>query len=201
MVIGTALSAGGKMIQTNEENANADRVANARNAVLADTLLKNDEIAGRTRHAFNTNKQTYQPQAVQQRQQQEEDNRTSSAERELTLPEKLPTTADAPTIVKQETAKRLSEAVAKGRERAKATAKLGAFGDQWFKAGLGTDQAARDVALDSGFANSNLALMPHLQDFAEVGAYRPVSPLGAVLMGTGNLVGSAAGSGFFRPAG
>lgn len=198
VIIGGALSAGGKMIEQGENNANAKRVAGARNAVLADTLIKNDQIAGDTRNKFNANQTTYTPQNVNIRQQAEEAGRVDNLESVATVPEALPTTADSPDIVKQEVAKRMSEAVANGKKKAKAQAKLGAFGDQWFKAGLGTDQASRDVAVQSGFANQNLALMPHIQDFAEVGAYKPVSPLGGIMMGLGGAVGSAGGSGYFK---
>lgn len=198
MVIGGALSAGGKMVEQGEQTANAERVSRSRNAVLADTLMKNDRISDETRGSFNANQQTYTPENVNVRQGDEEAKRITSGEAAVALPEALPTSADAPDIVQGATAKRMSETLAKGKERVKAQAKLGAFGDQWFKAGLGTDQAGRDIAVKAGFANQNLALMPHLQDFAENKAYQPISPLGGLLMGAGNAVGSAAGSGYFK---
>lgn len=200
MVIGTALSAGGKMIQQGEEQKQAEDRAAARNAVLADTLFRNDQIAQGTRDTFTANQRNFDPSAVAQRQADAEAKRAATGESVLAVPgEAVPTSADAPDIVKRETAKRVNEAIDKVRGEVRAKAKLGAFGDQWFRAGLGTDQASRDVAMQSGFAGQNLALMPHLQDFAELRSYKPISPIGGIMMGVGNALGGAAGSGFFSP--
>lgn len=198
MVVGTALSAGGKMIQQGEETKQAEDIAAARNKVLSDTLAKNSRIGDSTRATFNSNTDTYGAEPVAARQGAAEATRVADANSVATVPDALPTTADAPDIVKGEYAKQIANAVTKGKAKAAAGAKLGAFGDQWFKAGLGTDQASRDVSLQSGFASANRTLIPALQDFAEAKSYQPVSPLGGILMGAGGLLGSATGSGAFN---
>lgn len=191
-----ALSAGGAIIDNMDAQAIAEDQAKARNLVLTNTLLKNDPLADQARSTFGENQQTYTPTAVADRQAGAEAERYATAEAATKLPESLPTSADAPSVVNQEVAKRLGEAVAKGKERARASAKLGAFGDQWFQAGMGTDAAARDLGVNANLSAGNLSLLSPLQDLAEIKATRPRSPVGAVLRGLGSTMGSAVGAGW-----
>lgn len=192
-----AVSAAGSAFDRADADAIARDQAKARNLVLQQTLLKNDPLADQARTTFNQNQQTYSAANVQDRQADAEAERMATGEAATVLPESLPTTADAPSVVNKEVAKRLSEAVAKGKSRAQAAAKLGAFGDQWFQAGMGTDAAARDLAVNANMSQGNLALLSPLQDLAEIKATRTRSPIGAVLKGIGSTVGSAAGAGWF----
>lgn len=195
---GAAVSAAGSAFSNADAEAIARDQAKARNLVLSQTLLKNDKIANDARSAFDANQQTYNAPAVADRQANAEADRMADAESTVALPEALPTTADSPDIVNQEVAKRLAAEVAKGKQKAAAAAKLGSFGDQWFQAGLGTAQAAREVDTQSGMAAGNLGLLSPLQDLAELKATRSRSPIGAILQGVGSTIGSAAGAGWLK---
>ena len=201
MIIGGAISGTGAMIKGNEENAQAEQSARSRNEVLRTTLDKNDKIARDARNSYATREVGYTPDAVAERQGAAETSRMAGVD--AILPQSAPdpttaSTADSPDIIKTEVAARMSDALKQGRERAKATAKLGSYGDQWFGQNLDNTTASRDIAMNAGFANSNLANLPALQDLADLSTYKPISPLGSILMGTGNVVGSAGGAGFFK---
>lgn len=202
MLIGGAISGGGALIKQNGENAQAEQSAKSRNKVLTDTLAKNDKIAQQTRESYAAREAGYAPTAVAARQGDAETSRMAGVD--AILPQTAPdpttaTAADSPDIVKTEVAARMSDALKRGRDQAKATAKLGSYGDQWFGQNIDNTAASRDIALQSGFANSNLQNMPGLQDLADLSTYKPVSPLGSIMMGVGNAVGSAGGAGYFRP--
>lgn len=201
MVIGGALAGGGQMIKTAGENKQAEQSAKSRNEVLKSTLAKNDRIAQDTRNTYAAREAGYSTDKIAARQGDAETSRMNGVDH--VLPQNAPdpstaSTADAPDIVKTEVAARMSDALKQGRERAKASAKLGSFGDQWFGQNLDNAAASRDIGMQSGFASSNLNNMGALQDLADMSTYKPVSPLGSILMGTGNMVGSAAGAGFFK---
>jgi len=201
MIIGGAISGGGALIKSGEEDAQARQSAASRNRVLNETLTKNDKIARDTRNSYATREAGYAPTAVAERQGSAETSRMAGVDK--LIPDSAPdpttaSTADSPDIVKTEVAARMSDALKRGREQAKATAKLGAYGDQWFGQNLDNTAASRDIAMNAGFANSNLNNMPALQELADLATYKPVSPIGSILMGTGNMVGSAGGAGFFK---
>lgn len=201
MIIGGAISGGGAAIKSHDEQKQAERAAKSRNDVLKTTLAKNDKIAQDTRNTYAAREAGYSADKVAARQGDAETSRMNGVDQ--VLPQTAPdptntTTADSPDIVKTEVAARMSDALKQGRERAKASAKLGAYGDQWFGQNLDNAAASRDIGMNAGFANSNLNNLGALQDLAEMSTYKPASPLGGILMGAGNMLGTAGGGGFFK---
>lgn len=201
MIIGSAISGGGALIQNNEANKQAEQSAKSRNRVLNETLAKNDKIARETRDTYAARENSFTPDAVATRQGADETSRVAGVDAVLPTSAPDPTTAtaaDSPDIVKTEVAARMSDALKRGRDQAKATAKLGSYGGQWLGQNIDNNAASRDIAMNAGFANSNLQNMPALQDLADLSTYKPQSPIGSILMGVGNAVGSAGGAGYFK---
>lgn len=192
LVIGGALLSGlGAAIKNRQANANAQRIVAARNQVLADTMAQNRPLAESSRTAFDDRVGGgFSP----------VDEAASGAFRNSLIaraaegPESLPGFGAAPEGVKAELAGAMSRAIDAGRGEAERSAKIATPGDFFFDQGSRNTALARDLGINANFAGGNLALLPHLQDLAEVGATRPTGPLGDILMGVGSMLGSFGGS-------
>lgn len=197
------LSTVGGVVTMSEQNANAERMKDARNEELRRHLLKNDQLAETTRDEFARRNATATADGVAADQQ------AAQADREATLNSAvadspsgaeaqavtgLSSSGSAPTVVRAEMAKRMSDAVGKVKGQAKNAAKLGAYGDSWMQQGFADLDANRNISVDANAAAGNSALLPYQQDFAETRAYKPISPLGGILQGLGGALGSTGGS-------
>ena len=201
-LIASGLGVAGSVITTNEANANAARQAKSRNDELQRVMVRNDALAQQSRDAFANRATDIQPEQVQADQQQALDDRTATTMTAIDRPiPSIPLRGDAPQVVKSEIAKKMAEVFGAGRSEASRLAKLGARGDSWLNSGIQDTQAARDIGVSSNLAAGNLGILPHLQDFAENRAYKPISPFGAILSGLGGALGSYAGSGGVPKAG
>lgn len=202
-LIGLAASAAsgiGSMIQQKEEQANARRMAKARNDELKRTLGKNDALAQDSREQFNLRQQELQ------KAQLEEQNKDTRREDELVEATETPAvtaeggdvaapiSGSAPTVVKSELAKRMQGALDQSKSQAQKLGKLGGYGDTWLDQGFADMETGRNLGVNSNFAAGNSALLPYAQDFAEQRAYKPISPIGGLLQGFGSMASSWAGS-------
>jgi hypothetical protein len=196
-LLGSLASVAGTVITTNEQRANAERQAKARNDELNRVLVRNDKLADESRQSFTQRMTDVQPDQAQNDQQAAETDRAQALDSAVdrSAPT-IPLAGDAPQVVKSEIAKKMQEVFAGGRAEAGRLAKLGARGDSWFNSGLQDTAAARDIGVQSNQAAGNLGMLPHLQDFAEHRAYKPISPWGAILSGIGNMAGSYGGGGY-----
>jgi len=193
MIIGSALSGIGAMIKNRQANNNAKAVADARNGVLRDTMALNRPIADSSRAAFDNRIQ--QPMA----------NEVAAGAPRMAMLDAavqpaptIPVAGSAPQVVKSEIAKKMQEALEAGKSEAASSGRVASYGDAWFGEGIQNNDLASRLRQDANFAGGNLALLPHLQDLAEVGATRPSGPIADIFMGLGNAVGSAGGAGAFN---
>ena len=197
---GTGLSIVGNRMTQRQLAAQTKARADARNRVLATTLTKNDALADEARSVFNNRLEEIQPEEFDQQQADVTAERTGTLEGALALPnpEDVPISGSAPQVVKSEIAKRMLSAFERAKGNAQALGKLGGYGDAFFRGGLKDAEAGNQISIPNNFARGNLGILPHLQDFAEVAATKPISPLGGILSGIGAGIGTAVGSrGYF----
>lgn len=191
ILLGSAISGIGAAIKNRQANANAQRVVNARNQVLADTMAQNRPLAEASRTAFDTRMGGGFSAT---------DEAASGAFRNGLMaraaegPADMPTFGNAPEGVKASLAGAMTRALDAGRTEAEAAARIATPGDMLFDQGARNTALARDLGINANFAGGNLALLPHLQDLAEVGATRPTGPFGDILMGVGNMIGGYGGT-------
>jgi len=197
MLAGSGMGMVGSGIQQREANANQERMAEARNNELRRTLAKNDELAQKSREAFNERQQNTTADALAQDQEdatQKRDDTLQEAVAETPSPvANVSLSGSAPQVVQSELAGRMKEAMSDGKKQAQNLSKLNGYGDTWLNQGFADVETGRDIAQDANFASGNLAIMPYQQDIAETRAYKPISPLGGLLQGAGSMLGSYAG--------
>lgn len=199
-LLGAGLSVAGTAITQNEQQQMAQDQADARNEALRATLLKNDRLAQDTRETFADRLNKGRKETVDQQ------NKKAGRDRATDLKAAVEKTSEmdalqgadisgtAPDIVGSDLAKRMKTVMAEGKDQAKALGKLGAYGDSWLKQGFLDTQAGRDIGVSTNKAAGNSAIMPYAQDFAEMQATHPLSPIGSILSGLGGAVGSMGGS-------
>jgi len=196
---GTALSAGGAYMQQQEAEENAQRQAEARNNELRRTLAKNDALAKQSRDTFNERQQKTTAEEMQKSQAEQTDKRQDTLE---TAVEETPPAAaevslsgSAPSVVKSALAKSVGAAMQGSKDQASRQGALAGFGDTWLDQGFRDVEAGRGIAQDANFASGNMAILPYQQDFAEMRATKPISPLGGLMQGFGGMMSSYGGSG------
>lgn len=191
---GGALSAGGAMISNRAGERQAADIAKARNDELRKTMVKNDAIAMQTRDRFGDRAAGYNDTNFQQSADAAVGARTAPLEAAVTEPSiAAPISGSAPEVVRSELARVMSDTMAKGKAQAKALGKVGSYGDTWFNQGVENTSAGRDIGVMNDQAQGNLGILPYLQDFAEISATKPISPLGGIMSGIGNMIGSFSG--------
>jgi hypothetical protein len=197
-LIASGAGVAGTMITQNEMQQNAERQAEARNRVLQATMAKNDTLAQQSRDTFaqrvaDANK-TQDQQQKASKSRQDVLNKAVEKTPEIQKNEGASISGSAPDIVDSDLASRMKSVIAEGKDRAKALSKLGGYGDSWLKQGFMDAQAGRDIGVTTNKAAGNSAILPYAQDIAEWKATEPISPLGAIISGVGNMYGSWAGS-------
>lgn len=192
---GAALSAGGSYMANNQAQQQAEAIAKARNSVLNQTLARNKRIADDSRAAFDQRTETVAPEQVAEKQGEQQQERTAIGESAVSAPApgSVPLSGSAPSVVTQAFAKRMGEAVDKGKTEAQQLGKLGSYGDFWFDQGVQTSGTGRELGVNQNLAGGNLALMPILQDYAEIGATKTPSPIPGIMMAAGQALGSYGG--------
>lgn len=198
-LIGTGLSTVGGMVQQNEAQANAERMAEARNKRLNMTLAKNDSLAEKSRDEFNQRKQNATKDAIDDTQEQKTQDRQDTLEQAITpatdAAEGISLSGSAPTVVKSELAKRMADVMGQSKESAKRLATLGGYGDTWLDQGFQDVDASRGINTNANFAQGNMSILPYQQDIAEMHARKPISPIGGLLQGFGSAMSSYGGGG------
>lgn len=203
LVGGTALSAGGSMMQANAAEKQAKAQAEARNNELKRTLGKNDALAKNSRDTFNKRAQDANAEKMQESQEENTQERQDTLE---TAVEQTPQAAaevslsgSAPTVVQSELAKRVGAAMQGSKDQAHRQGALAGYGDTWLDQGFKDVEAGRGIAQDANFAAGNMAILPYQQDFAEQRATKPISPIGGLLQGFGGMLSSYGGGGGALP--
>lgn len=201
-LLGTGLSVAGTVMQQKDQRRQQQDIANARNEELRRNMVKNDALAEESRDTFQKRMADGTKEAMAEDQAKAEKTRTDEITSAADAPADSKTGAEgaqlsgsASTVVKSDLAARMKEALTKGTEQAKALGKLGSYGDSWLDQGFMDTQAGRDIGVTTNKAAGNSALLPYMQDFAEHKATRPMSPIGGILQGFGNMLGSYGGGG------
>jgi hypothetical protein len=195
-VAGSALAAGGGIMQANEASENQARIADARNRELQATLQRTKKLSKESRDIYKTREQQIEPEKAAQNQADATADRTATLEGAIpeSAPEEVPLSGSAPTVVKSEIAKKMLAATGEAKEQARALGKVGGYGDNWFQQGLYTNDADRRLGIPQNFISQEMALLPQYQDYAEYSAYKPSSGFGEIMQGAGNLIASAGGA-------
>jgi hypothetical protein len=204
-LIGSALSVGGTAMQQHEQQRMAQQQAEARNEALRATMMKNDRLARESRQTFDQRLQKGSKDTVDQQNAKAGKNRAADLQKSVEATAEMEDTqganisGTAPTIVGSDLAKRMQSVLKDGKDQATALGKLGAYGDSWMKQGFMDTQAGRDIGVTTNKAAGNSAIMPYAQDFAEMQATHPLSPIGSIIAGIGGAMGSIGGSGTTVP--
>lgn len=198
MAASAALSTGGAMISSNEAQANQERVANARNSVLSQTLDRQAQWGKEARGLFDTRMNDYQPATQGESLTKAQDARTADITKNVTAPtaSDIPLSGSTPEVVKSEISKRMLATFQQAQDRAKAAGKVGGYGDNWLGNNMGVTDTARRVGTINNFSGNDAALLPARQEFAEVGARQPASIWGPILSAGGNIAAAGAGRGW-----
>jgi hypothetical protein len=205
MAASTAASVGGNVISNNEAEKNMKAQQVARNQVLDQFLKKQNGYQDQNAAAFD--KQTDSMSADQNAQSQTEavDNRNAAIERatgtEPTSASAIPLSGSAPSVVKQEIAKRVGDAFTAATDNVKKQAKAASYGDVFAKNNIGIQDASNNIGTTNSLARDEAALLPARQDLAAATAYKPPSGWGTILSGLGTVGSLAAGSGMLAPGG
>lgn len=198
-LLGAGLGVAGTAISQNEQQQMAQDQADARNEALRATLLKNDRLAQETRETFADRLNKGSKDTVDEQNKNAGKDRTTDLKaavektNEMDALQGANISGTAPDVVGSDLAKRMKTVMAEGKDQAKALGKLGAYGDSWLKQGFLDTQAGRDIGVTTNKAAGNSAIMPYAQDFAEMQATHPLSPIGSILSGLGGAVGSMGG--------
>jgi hypothetical protein len=195
--ISAGLGIGGKILSNNEAAENAKAEAAARNAVLQDTLKREQGFADQNAVEQNKNLSHYAPgaQATQLSDAQTARGNTVTGNMTTANANDVPLTADAPAAVRGEIAKRLLSVHDGAVARAKDNANLGGYGDTWLTNSLNTADADRNIGVTNNYANGQKSILSSLQDSAGAAAYKPPSIWSTILGGASSLAAGAAGAG------
>lgn len=197
---GTALNIGGGILGRNDALKNAQRQAEARNAVLADNIAKQQGFFNDNKGVWDTNIARYGQPAQEARLQTAQDTRSNNNVGNIKQVDtaSIPTQADASPAVKSEIAKRMLATFNQSTERAKSMGKLGGYSDAWMQNQLDNRQADRDINVTNSFAEGRKALLAPEQEAAGMTAYKPPSIWPTLMKGAGSIASAAGGAGAFR---
>jgi hypothetical protein len=196
LLAGTGASIGGGILGRNDALANAQRAAEARNAVLAANIAKQQGFYDTNKGTFDANMSNYAQPAQAQQLQTAQDTRSAANTGNMTQvdPNSILTQADGSPAVKSEIVKRMLGTFNMATDRAKSMGKLGGYGDSWLQNQFGNLQADRDIGVTNSFAEGRKALLGPEQDAASAAAYQPPSIWGSLLSGAGSIASAFGGS-------
>lgn len=191
------LGALSKIVSGNEAYNNAQREAQARNAVLKDTLAKESGYAANNTTEMGKNVANYAPGAQEAQLASSQGARSATATGNITQsdPNAVPITSDAPPAVRGEIAKRMMAVHDGAVNRAKLSANLGGFGDTWLKNNLNTSEADRNIGVNNNYAEGQKAILQPMQDAAAASVYKAPSVWSTLLGGASSIAAGAAGAG------
>jgi hypothetical protein len=191
------LGAAGSIINGNSAKEAAQRDAQARNAVLAQTIAKEKGYAADNAKEFGGNIAHYAPGSQDAQLASAQAKRTATMTGNMTSadPTAVPLPADTNPAATGDLAKRMLAVHDGAVSRAGLTAKVGGYGDTWLQNNLNTNEADRNIGVTNNYAEGQKAILPALQDDAAAAAYKPPSVWGSVLSGLGGVAAGAAGGG------
>jgi hypothetical protein len=194
MAAATAASVTGAGIQSREAIDNANRIAKARNARLEQMRTENQKFNDQSREIFNQRVADIDG-GVNANLGVAQAETTAGIQGNLPAPEtEAPVDGNAPQVVKSDFAKKMADTFRQSTERAKAQGKLQGYSGYFAKQGTDDEAARRGIGVNANFAAGNMGILPHIQDLAEVQAFRSSSGLGEAMQALGQVAGGYAGT-------
>jgi len=181
-IAGLTLSAAGTMYGQHQQAKNAKRVAGAVNDVTADNFARQDVLGNEARTQFGDVLAKFDP-------SKQADNETRAQTKREGLSDAAiaqvnpyaPTSGSAPSIVKNEVARKVAEAGDSARAQGARGAKISSFGDVLFGMGRNLDESRSRIGETGGFARGTAALLPIERSSAAANAFKAPGPLGDLL--------------------
>jgi hypothetical protein len=203
--LGTLASVGGGMYARNEADTNAAAVMRARNQALQESLARQREFQRQNQLALDAGIDRFDPNAQQELQAKAVEDRTAGVLGNQVAPSsdasEIPLNENAPKVIRSAIAKRMADAFSKSTDRARATAKLGAYGDAWGGNDIAINDVGHKVGMFNNFSRGEAALLPADQELAGYMAHKPSSGIGETISALGSLGAGAAGAGMFGALG
>lgn len=207
MAAGTAMTAGGGMISSNEAQDNANGIAAARNSVLMDTIRRQNGFMKQSGEILDNRMQDFTKPAQKEALNTAQTERGTANANNITASPAPATgipgiSGSAPTIVKGEIAKRMLDSFKGATDNAKRLGKLGGYGDTWGGNTIGVADAGRRIGTFNNFSQGENAILPSMQDYAQIQATQKPSIWGPLLTAGGQMlagVAGRAGSNLFAP--
>lgn len=187
-IAGVGLSMVGSFANAREQARNQARMVSARNEAALAEQQRQRAYADEGRSTQNQTLDRFTSGRQSQALGQATASRTASNTAAVTRPD-YGTESTAPSVVKGEIARKVGEAVSKGRAQAGALARLGAYQDQGFGNRVALARGGNQLGNINSFSAGSAQLLPLEQQAAAINAQRSPSGFGDALM----LAGSAAG--------
>lgn len=193
--VGVGMNVLGGLMGRSDAASMAKDKAIARNAALTRSLEKQAQYAAENRGNFDTRMTDYAPGAQDKALTGAQDARTATSIGAITAPtdaSEMGFSKSAPDVVRSEYAKRMLGAYQYATDRAKASGKLGGYGDTWLDNNVGIADTGRRIGTVNNFSQAENAMLPAQMDLAEQSVTRRPSMWGPILQTGGMLL---AGSG------
>lgn len=197
---GTGLGIVGSIMNGKQEAKNEQRMADARTRAMLDNFAQQDKLSAQSRQQFQDALGDFSKPQQQQNLENVGQERTNAIQANINANkvDYNPASENAPEVVKSEIAKRMADAMEKGRANATSLGKMGAWGDVQFGNQAGLARRGSQVGEFSNFARNVAGMMPLQMEVAAKNARKAPSMIGDLfkLAGTGmSMVGGAGGFG------
>jgi|WetSurMetagenome_2_1015567.scaffolds.fasta_scaffold421351_2 hypothetical protein len=180
----------GGAMQRRDAAAQARATAEARNNILTQYLQKQADFAKESRGYLDTRMGDYAPGAQDAALSNAQTARTATSTGAITGPSdgsEIAFSSSAPAVVRGEYAKRMLSAFNSATERAKASGKLGGYGDTWLGNNVGIADTGRRIDTVNNFSRGETGILNDQMDLAEIGAKKEASIWGPILSGAGKI--------------
>lgn len=195
VVGGTAMKVGGGILERNNQLANAQRQADARNQSLQRNVGILNTFGNTNEGVFGANIDKYaQPaQAAQLAGAQTARSNTNVGNISAPVVNDTPIPADASPATRADLAKRMTAAHDFAVDTAKNKGKLGGYGDTWATNELRNAAANRAIGVVNNEAEGRKALIAPEGDLAAAAASKAPSIWGPAIAGAGSIIASYGG--------
>jgi hypothetical protein len=169
-------------------------IAHARNKVLGAENARQDQYASAATGYKDAAQQTLTRDAQEASRSNLADKRNSTIQGNISQDGSydIPTAGSAPSVIKTQLAKRISDALAAGRDRGSALAKLGSWNDLNFENGVNLTNSGSNINQLGNFATGSAGVVPlELQGANNAGAG---FGLAGDILGVGGQFGAAYGA-------
>lgn len=196
-IASTAASAAGKVISASEANANAKRMAQARNDAALAEVGRQSQYQQQAQPIQDNLVKDLSADTQKKNLAESQMSRAVASKNAVSSSDYAPS-AGSTSVVGSEIARQMSKAVRSAQGVAGAQGNYAAYGDAGQKAGLAFDQGSRQLNTTNNFSRASMNLLPFDQAAAANNAYKAPSGWGGGLSALGTLLGFAS---MFNPVG